>query len=313
VATFAGSRSQHKLEPDLTALWRVCGVIVAFHPDESFPARLLRIAGQVQTTVVIDNGSEPSIAERLNDPIRYGRVHVIRNSRNLGIAAALNIGLGYARSTNCTHALLFDQDTDPLPQLMTSIESCARSRVDIQDVAVIGINSVDAVRGKPLYPMTGRVCDEVYTVVSSGSLVSLAIADRLGPFREDFFIDLVDDEYCLRARSHGFKVLLIREPLAVHPLGSPKFVQLPWRTIGTSNHSALRRYYMIRNHLVVAREYMLREPQWVLRSLRTRLKSILLMLLLDDDRGSKVRFTWRGLIDGLARRTGEWRPGGEDR
>jgi rhamnosyltransferase len=177
----------------------------------------------------------------------------------------------------------------------------------LERVAVIGINSLDGSLQKRLYRFSpgDALAKEVATVVTSGSLVSLQIAASLGPFREELFIDFVDDEYCLRARSKGFKILLIPEPLAVHALGSPKFRRLPWRTIGTSNHAALRRYYMTRNHVVLVKEYAFREPGWVLRSLYARMKSFLLLLLFDDDRLLKMRFMWRGLIDGIAGRMGE--------
>jgi rhamnosyltransferase len=153
---------------------------------------------------------------------------------------------------------------------------------------------------------------EVATVITSGSLVPLAIAARLGPFRDDFFIDLVDDEYCLRARSRGYKVLLIPRPLTVHALGNPIIRRLPWRTIGTSNHSARRRYYMTRNRIMLLKQYAFREPGWATRTLFIRLKSFVLLLLLDDHRVSKLRLMWHGMLDGIAGRTGEL-PAGRDR
>jgi rhamnosyltransferase len=288
------------------ASWRICAVIVAFQPDDGFLARALEIARQVDGTVVVDNGSEPAVRARLGRSPAGPQIAVLENSRNVGVAAALNRGVEFARAHGFSHALLFDQDTEPLPDMVTSMRHLAGQRDDLERVAVIGMNFLEAARRKPgLRVSSSAEITEVATVITSGSLVPLSIAARLGPFREDFFIDLVDDEYCLRARSRGYKVLLIPRPLAVHALGDPIIRRLPWRTIGTSNHSARRRYYMTRNRIVLLKQYAAREPGWAIRTLYIRLKSFVLLLCLDDDRFRKLRLMWRGMLDGIAGSTGE--------
>jgi hypothetical protein len=48
----------------------------------------------------------------------------------------------------------------------------------------------------------------------------------------------------------------------------------------------------------------------VLRSLRSRLKSTLLMVLFEPERGPKLRAVGRGLVDGLSGRLGPQRAAG---
>ncbi len=36
---------------------QVCAVVVTYHPDDDFPARLSRIVPQVAATFIVDNGS----------------------------------------------------------------------------------------------------------------------------------------------------------------------------------------------------------------------------------------------------------------
>jgi rhamnosyltransferase len=289
------------------ACWRVCAVIVSFHPDEGFCGRALRIAEQVDGVVIVENESDSSAVGHLAPLASRSGVHLIRNPTNLGIATALNQGIEYAREKAYTHALLFDQDTDPVQHMVSTIRQVASGCDDIERAAVIGVNLFDASTGKPWFDLkpTRGCATEVRTVITSGSLVSVQIAAQLGAFRDDFFIDHVDEEYCLRARARGYKVLIVNEPLAVHALGAPKYQRFLWRTIGTTNHSASRRYYMMRNYIMTARMYGLREPAWVIRTLHVRLKSFLLLLLLDDDRISKLHHIASGLRDGLAGRTGK--------
>ena len=291
------------------ATWRICAVIVTFHPDERFYGRVSQIARQVDGVVIVDNGSAPPTVSRLAEFASRANVRVIQNPANLGIATALNQGVEYALAHGYTHAILFDQDTDPAEHMVSTIRQIASRRADIQRVAVIGVNLVDAATSKPWYRFpAGQEATEVKTVITSGSLISLQAAKKLGRFRDDFFIDHVDEEYCLRAGSNGYKVLITHEPLATHALGAPKFLRILWRTFGTSNHSATRRYYMTRNHIILAKMYAFREPAWVIRTLYLRFKAFLLLLVLDDDRWSKLRLMSRGLRDGLAGRTGELSP-----
>jgi rhamnosyltransferase len=285
-------------------------VIVSFHPDEGFSGRALRIAEQVDGVVIVENESDSSAVSHFGPFASRSGVHLIRNSGNVGIATALNQGIEYARQNAYTHALLFDQDTDPVPHMVSTLRQVASGCDDIERAAVIGVNVLDASTGKPWFDFkaaSGRAA-VVRTVITSGSLISLHIAAQLGGFRDDFFIDHVDEEYCLRARARGYKVLIVHEPLVVHALGAPKFQRFLWRTIGTTNHSASRRYYMMRNYIITARMYGLREPGWVIRTLHVRLKSFLLLLLLDDDRMSKLHHIASGLRDGFAGRTGKLQP-----
>jgi rhamnosyltransferase len=43
-------------------------------------------------------------------------------------------------------------------------------------------------------------------IISSGSALSAAAYRKLGPFREDYFIEYIDIEYCLRAVSQNVPV-----------------------------------------------------------------------------------------------------------
>jgi rhamnosyltransferase len=94
--------------------------------------------------------------------------------------------------------------------------------------------------------------------------------------------------------------------LVDHELGAPTLHRVFGRVLQTSNHSPLRHYYMTRNHVTLLREYGMREPGWAGHSLRTGIKSLILMLLLERGRATKLRFALRGLRDGVFGRLGRY-------
>src|SRR5205823_9651810 len=103
---------------------------------------------------------------------------------------------------------------------------------------------------------------EMRTVITSGSLINLSIYKELGRFRDDLFIDSVDDEYCMRARDRGFAVIEATTFGIAHEIGKPKIVQLLGKPRSISNHSPVRRYYMARNRTSLAAKYFFRDPAW---------------------------------------------------
>jgi rhamnosyltransferase len=255
----------------------------------------------------VDNGSEQHVKENLEGICVKIGAALIPNDANLGVAAALNQGARYARDNSCEWALTMDQDSVVESFLVEALANAYARFPDKEKVAVIGSNYMDEKRGKSLIGKE-RYRDppwiEQTTVITSGSLVSMEAFERIGPFRENFFIDHVDDEYCLRARSLGYKVLLALSPAIRHSIGSARATKILGKAIWTSNHSAIRRYYMIRNFTVLAREYLFSEPAWILTRLARHAGFTILMLMLEGNRVCKLRNMGKGFLHGMTERMG---------
>jgi rhamnosyltransferase len=173
-------------------------------------------------------------------------------------------------------------------------------------LAVLGCNYHNKINGTiegPTGP-EGSPAREVVTVITSGSLISLDVFRVIGGFRDEFFIDCVDHEYCLRARAHGFHVMMTCKPLMEHSIGHERQHRLAWKRPLASNHPPLRQYFMTRNTVLLAREYICKEPRWVLKELWLRAKSTLIVCLLETERLSKIKHIVRGFSDGILRRAG---------
>jgi rhamnosyltransferase len=229
-------------------------------------------------------------------------LHLIRNEENLGVASALNQGASWAIARAYSWVLALDQDTVVAPDMVESLCAVYRTYPEQSKLAVIGSNYTNSVNGKPAHHFDGAdgsLAKEVGAVVTSGSLVSLEKFHEIGRFRDEFFIDCVDLEYCLRARDRGFHVVISCRPLMEHSIGHLTEHRLPWKKTGTSNHLAFRRYYMSRNQLVLMRERVLRAPIWVLATFFSFVKCTILMVLFEKDRLRKVKYTAMGIIDGL--------------
>jgi rhamnosyltransferase len=193
--------------------------------------------------------------------------------------------------------LAFDQDSEPMGRMLETLASIHDQTEYRASLGVIGANFIEVGRQQPgvrVAPAAGRSWVERPAVITAGSLYSVAAVGQVGSFREEFFLDHVDSDYCLRLRAHGYRVIMACEPLMTHALGRQTWHRFFGKRVGCSNHSPLRRYYNTRNRLVLAREYLRREPAWVLTNLRGLSRETLLILLFESEKAAKLRAMARG-------------------
>jgi rhamnosyltransferase len=281
----------------------VCAIVVAYFPDAQFNARLQAVLPQVARVVVVDNTPQENSAPGLAGVLKgLAKVQLISNQANLGISAALNQGLHQALDAGFNWVLTLDQDTRSFPDMVSTL--LAVSKACTPEPAVIGGNYLDPRNKHPEVPIgdAGAFLARK-TVITSGCLVNLRVAVAIGGFREDYFIDQVDHEFCLRARAHGHQVVISRKPVMTHSVGESGGVRLPLLGV-LPNHPPVRKYYIARNTVVTVMAYWRREPGWCLRRGARLLLGLGGMALLEDGGFNKVRAFFGGVADGLRGRMG---------
>jgi len=280
----------------------VCAVVVTYHPDGELPTRLARILPQVKRLIIVDNGSGPAAVEMLRDLADDPRISLVLNLDNLGVARALNIGIERALELGSAWALLFDQDSCADPDLVQTLIRVHAAYPQPDRLAVIGSGFRDPNDSGQASADEdgGEGWDEREQVITSGSLVPLRTHALIGPFREEFFIDYVDADYCFRARAKGYHVICTRRPIMSHAIGAVTWHRWLWMRKWTFNHSADRRYYIARNDTVMLREYgRYAFGLWALKSFRRRLRLCKRIMLYERSKASKVFAVAQGWWDGV--------------
>jgi rhamnosyltransferase len=299
-------------------LMRVVAVVVTYNPDVALLAEVLQSVGpQVQGIVVVDNGS--GNASDIRGIVPATAAHVIANEQNLGIAAAQNQGLAFARAEGYSHILLMDQDTTLASGVVGDLSRNLQA-LDIEHgaVAAIGpayyeLNSkrqTRAYRAKGLrisrLSLKGRSQPvESDFIIASGSLISLAVAEIVGGFKEELFIDLVDVEWCFRARAAGYRCFLSPTAAVDHRLGSGT-VGIGSRRIAV--HVPIRNYYWIRNALWLARQPCT-APAWKLYFISRSLAFLATYTTVADKPTLRLQLMCRGIWDSFSGNLGCFRRG----
>lgn len=289
---------------------RVACVVVTYHPDEQIAQRLAILAAQVDQLIVVDNASSEVSRARLK-PFMQAHAHrqLIINDSNLGIARALNQGISAADQAGAAWVLTMDQDTLAKPDLVKQLQAQVKEhqkRSGGKPLAVMAANFTDST-GKAF--TQGSEYQPPYhiarTAITSGSLVNVRAWRDVEGYREDFFIDSVDHDFCFRVRQKGYEVLQSHLPLMDHCLGdTQKRAWLLGICPAIANYSATRRYYMTRNRVAMFKAHGLREPVWTVKELAMIAADALLIMLYEKDRPGKLRAMARGLWHGVRGRLG---------
>ena len=278
---------------------KLCAVIVSYYPDDSFTSRIEHLASQVTKVFLVDNATTGPACKAIEAAAQNSRVEVLRNTTNRGVAGGLNTGLAKVLKEGYEWALLFDQDTLPHLGLANRLLDLWEKLPDQPPPAVLGCNYIDQHRNQPALrcPEGAEFCGQK-AVIISGTLLSLAAYQAIGPFREAFFMDLVDTDFCYRARRLGFGVYAACEPLMQHAVGRASSHDFLGHRVWMTNHPAWRRYLMARNSVILHAEYDKPDMRWLLRTLSKQLKKSIYILLYEQDSLAKVAAMWRGFRDG---------------
>lgn len=248
---------------------RVWAVFSTFRPGEGAVEAVASVASQVGGVIVVDDGSGDRGRTAL-DLIAASGATVVRRSSNDGIAAALNDGIARARAVGAEFVLTFDQDSHVPPgfvaALLTAYDAAVADGVRVGVVVPEFFAGVRQQRGAP------AAFGDAANVIQSGMLVPTAVIDAIGALREDFFIDLVDTEFELRARNRGLRVLAAGGVRMEHALGTKYRREIfghPVRVPGVPPEITLstpfRYFYRLRNRVVLDREYFRSAPRQLLR------------------------------------------------
>lgn len=290
----------------------ICAVVVSYHPAAELIENVAALLEQVDEVVIVDNGSGTDAKALLDRLGGYPNVNVIYNRENLGIAAALNIGVRHAKAAGHTWVATFDQDSKVTPGMIKTMLQVYDTYPQKEKVASLSPRYQDQSTMQILTSRSKSSRDEglryaeVLVVMTSGNLIKLGVFDAAGYFNESFFIDHVDSEFCLRCASQGYKILEVNDAILLHSPGAPVQHRLLGKLRSTSNHSIVRRYYNARNGIYVYKKFAFTYPVWVAHDACQFLKAMIMLVLFETDRMKKLAAIIRGVIHGVSGKMGKF-------
>ena len=223
--------------------------IVAFNPDiDRLESNILNIRNQVEKLYVIDNASDNlKDIEKLCD--KYD-AHLVANIENYGIAKALNQMCQFAQREGYEWIVTLDQDT------ITPLEMVAEMRPYLSNEKIGIVCPAVRYEGRKDAPKLSKTTNFVHACMTSASLTKISVWSEVSGFKEEFFIDFVDNEFCMKLSIAGYRILRVNACVISHQLGDIREITILGIIKKTTiSHSPWRFYYMIRNNKFFITEY----------------------------------------------------------
>jgi rhamnosyltransferase len=223
----------------------IAGVVILYHPDiPKAVENILTYASQLNKLYVFDNSSSSSIKVTkdfvdLKIPIEF-----ITTGTNEGISKRLNEAANKAIQEGYDFLLTMDQDssfdTGIFGQYLQLVDAYSKEKV-----AQFGVNC------DPKHVPILDIPFNADSLITSGTILNLAVFQKVGNFDEKLFIDFVDVEYSLRASNMGYQNIIFTNIIMKHAIGYLKLGRSFKNFKKTLRilHTPIRVYYIIRNGL----------------------------------------------------------------
>lgn len=295
---------------------RLAVITVTHHPDANRLAQQLGSLPSDSQLVLVDNASDATEVAAIGDLANgFKRACVLKNTHNVGLAAAVNQGAKHASSVDpeCEFLLFMDQDSIPRSG---AVEQLLQAFVDLeakgQRVGSVGPRLIDestglqhgfhCVRGLFLYrdfPAENEVTPiSLINLNGGGTLVRTTLFKQLGGLEEDFFIDHIDTEWSFDVLHAGYGLFGIPQARFDHCMGERGIAYwwLGWRV--WPRRSPQRHYYLFRNTIrLIRRRYVPRVWKvWVLAKLAL---TVVVHGVFDPQRSTQIHNMFKGLKEGM--------------
>jgi rhamnosyltransferase len=271
---------------------RIIASVITFNPDINLLKKNIdSYIDYVDEIIIVDNFSK-----NRDELIQFKKigVNIINNTSNLGIAKALNIALNYGNNKNYDLLLTMDQDSyfekDSFKFLKSGFNISS-------DVAIVCPTINDVKIGN--ISKSNKNWEELFTTITSGSLCSISKLVKIGGFNISLYIDYVDVDLCLRLNKKKLIIIRSNDSILNHKLGNSKIYKFLNINFISTNHNKMRRYYYARNKVYIYKKYFFIFPLFVIRDYFSFLKTLLIIVLFEKEKQSKIIYTLKGIYDGV--------------
>lgn len=236
--------------------------IVLYYPDKSKILDLIHICSQYKKNKILlfDNSEKPQLLELADT----NNIALFRSPKNVGVGGAHYVACQMAEAENFDFVLFLDQDSQLPPCFLNDIISgfyrlqkfyprlCAIGP-SWRDPRLFDWQQTKKLKNILRSQLKAKLRDTLRLkniLISSGMLIWVPVLNSIGYPKKEYFIDLVDTEWCLRALYKNFQVMTLTDVHMQHTIGEVKTT----RKSVLQYQNPIRYYYTIRNSFFLFRD-----------------------------------------------------------
>lgn len=267
---------------------KLAGVVVLYNPDQKVINNINSYIDELDALYLVDNSSADNSTLFMHEKVEY-----IPLRKNTGIAHALNVGAKKAIDHNFHYLLTMDQDSMFEKDALKNMKSIIDADDEKDQVGIYSPFHKTAISE----PVPEELFTSPLVVMTSGNIINLDIYKCVEGFKEWMFIDCVDFEYGLNVRKHGYTIKQVNTVFLDHELGDYEIKYVFNKKIFCDNHSALRRYYIVRNSFYLYDMYHDDYPDYCQAVVKQAKQSFFYATVFEKHGFKKLIYMIRGYID----------------
>jgi rhamnosyltransferase len=246
----------------------------------------------------------------LNPFPEFYNFDIINNLNVNALSGAYNEGIKYFSDINPEFILFLDEDT-PIMQFLYLFDNDLCRPFNDAQVAAVAPNYLDKVSGtrgshvllrRFAYKKIHRDSVGIFNVsffINSGSVWRFICLSKIGKYDDQMQIDHIDTDYCLRAIKIGYKLILNSNFTFEHKIGNRLSYKLFGFNFRSGNHSPHRRWYIMRNSVLLLRKHSIGFPVLLLVIFLRIVYEFIGIMIAEENKASKIFMSLKGLFKGL--------------
>lgn len=264
-------------------------ICVFFNPSQTDVEKWIKLSENLKDCIFVDNTTKDFVESGVEKLPNY-----IGLKGNKGIAYAQNIGIKRAKELGYKYVIFFDQDSvislELIYKLKQEYEALKEKNIKIGAIgpALIEINTGQPYKGSASESSEAK---NVESIISSGMLTEIEVLNKVGGMKDKLFIDLVDHEWCWRAKQEGYEMYISGRVFMHHQVGkkSLRFFGFPILI-----SAPVRYYYQYRNTLWLLKSKYAPKV-WKKKVIIRKIVEFFLVPLRTD----KPLSTWKNMLTGI--------------
>ena len=279
---------------------KIAACVILYNPEQSVEKNIYSYIHYAEKIYGIDNSEIKNYSCKFLSE-HASKIVFIHDGNNEGIARRLNQACTLAIEDDFEYLLTMDQDSYFEQPAIHKYLTCIGEYAEKESTSMFGINHEKDLHNEDCVFTKGS------PLITSGSVINLAVYQNIGLFDENLFIDFVDTEYCFRSILKGYDIVWFPNIFMHHEIGkttqhrSFKNLNLSKRSI----HSAVRLYYMTRNFFYLNKRYKSQFPEQLYINKKDVITRIKNKLLYNPKRIQTVRYLFKAFSDYRNHRMGK--------
>ena len=163
---------------------KLAAVVVFYNPSEENIKNIDSYEKEVDKIFVVDNSDDDNKRIKSTKKIEY-----IKLGENKGIATALNIGAKKAIAEGYEWLLTMDQDSKMTEEIVKKMKSFLLNTTEKNIGLISPYQDIDSDE-----EISDVEYEDMIEMMTSGNIINLEAYQKIGGFKDWFFIDCVDTE-----------------------------------------------------------------------------------------------------------------------